>query len=154
MLGLSLALLRAGCALAENRAREDADPLRRDGARRQFDDERGGAGERVVLPAGDAPGIACELLAAHSDEPREAPLHAHVAAGLVDDVQVLVEPDRDCRADAADQVVGDAALALRERTRARVEGPAERLPEIREVAVKVDAARVLPRVGSNAVRVQ
>ena len=57
-----------------------------------------------------------------------------------------MEPDRHGRAQARDQRVGDAGFGLGERPRPRVllrAARAERLPAPREVAVEVDAVRVL-----------
>src|SRR5205823_5500302 len=51
---------------------------------------------------------------AQAGEPGEAALERYAPAGFVDDVEMLVEPDRDPRTNAPDQVVGDPALRLRE----------------------------------------
>src|SRR5258705_11518988 len=117
MVGHLRTLLRADCGLAETRAGEDPDSEGRDGAGRQFDDEGRRARKGVVLPAGDAAGVAWEALGAHTDETGETPLHARITAGLVDDVEVLMEPDRHSRPNAANEVVGNPALAFRQLAR-------------------------------------
>src|SRR5207302_10684704 len=104
------------------------------------------AREPVVLPADDAPGVAWEASKRQADEPREPLFDRRIPTGLVDDAFVLVEPDRDLRSDAQDQPIRKAALRLGQWPRARVVDAAERPPGPREVAVEIDAVRVLARV--------
>src|SRR5207237_8946084 len=89
-----------------------------------------------------------------NDEAREAPLDGWIPTGLVDDALVLVEPDRDLRSYAQDQPIRKAALRLGQRPRARVVDAAERPPGPREVAVEIDAVRVLARVRRVPVGIQ
>jgi hypothetical protein len=71
----------------------------------------------VVLPGDRAPGQRRHLVIGEPGEPGEAALDPPVAAGGRDQVKVLVEPDREVRAQAQDQAVGDPRLRLRERMR-------------------------------------
>ena len=86
----------------------------------QLDDERGRAGQTVVFPAHGAAWLARQPPQRQADERRESALDRDVTAGLVDDPLMLVEPDRNPRSKAEDQVIGDPALGLEERPRAGV----------------------------------
>src|SRR5439155_24928175 len=74
-----------------------------------------------------------------------------------DEVHVVVEPDRQPRPEAQDQVVSDPRLTLRERVRAGIVGiprAAAATPLRRPVGVQVDAAAILARATGEPVGVQ
>src|SRR5205814_8126609 len=101
--------------------------------------------EAMALPGDGAPGFACERRERQSGGAREAALDRTAAAGVVDEVEVLVEPDRERGTHAHDQPVGDSRLGLRQRPGAGGVGAAEVLPPPGEVAVEVDAVCVATR---------
>ena len=108
----------------------------------------------VVLPAHRTSRLARQPPERQADELCKAPLDAKVAARFVQHAEVLVEPDGDRRTDAKDETVCAPALRLGERSRARIEGAAERPPRPREVAVEVDAVRVLASAARVPVRIE
>src|SRR5581483_11976804 len=118
---------------------------RRQGSGGELDDEGGRLRGAVVLPGDDASRLARQAREPEPREACEAALDGDVAARLVDDVEVLVEPDRHLRVEPRDQAPGDPALGLRERVRAGVVDAAERAPAAGEVAVQVDAVGVAAR---------
>ena len=67
---------------------------------------------------------------------------------------MLVEPDRDGRADAQDQPVREPRLDLRQWPRSGLVHAAERTPAVREVAIEVDAVRIAARVARSAVGIE
>src|SRR5207245_2510415 len=85
---------------------------------------------------------------------RESALDGGAAAGFVDDVEVLVEPDRDRGTQLQKEAVRNPALRLRQSVRTRVVDATERAPAEREVAVQVDAVRVAAGSRDDAVRVE
>src|SRR4051794_5092141 len=132
--------------------------LRRRGAERagrQLDDEGRAAGEAVVLPVRARP-----VRPADAGEPQAR--GAGVDTGRrdarapgADEILGLVVPDRELGADPQDQRTGQARLALGERVRARILGPARAGPPAGgEAPVEVDAVRVLPLPEREAVRVE
>src|SRR5205085_5565973 len=111
--------------------------------------------QRVVLPARSAARVAGESSERQPREGGELSLECTVPAGFVDHVEWLVEPDRDLRLQAANQPVGEAALGLGQRPWAGVllvAALAEASPVPGEVAIEVDAVRVLPGSRGDAVR--
>jgi hypothetical protein len=89
-----------------------------------------------------------------ADQARVAALDREIAR-RVDERERLVKPDRDVGLDPLDQAHRDPRLALGRGTPSRVvAAPRSAPPAVGEVAVQVDAARVLPRVRGPAVRVQ
>src|SRR5439155_4215419 len=84
----------------------------------------------------------------------EVPLDGDAAAGLVDEVEVLVEPDRDRGTHAEDQPVSRPALRLGQRAGTGVVDAGKLLPAPGEVPVQVDAVGVLAGAGGDAVGVE
>src|SRR5918999_770767 len=121
-------------------------------ARGQLDDERGLAGEAMVLPVRRGPGRPAQRAERLAGQPRIAPSARDARPPGAHDCLRLVEPDRHVRPELEDQPPRDPRLALGERPRPRILGvpaPADRPPLRREVPVQVDAAPVLsmpPRV--------
>jgi hypothetical protein len=76
----------------------------------EFNDERGRRRFAVVFPADDASWFALQTSQPHAGKNGEAAFDCGVAAGLVDDVEVLVEPDRELRVESGDQPFGDPAF--------------------------------------------
>ena len=124
---------------------------------RQLDDERARAGERVVLPARGGAVVVRERPRGQADAPRVGAHHPRVGARReVHQPHVLVVPDGHRRADPLDEPPHRARLRLGERSPARevgVERAPAAGPAAPEVAVEVDAARVLPRAAADAVGV-
>src|SRR6266516_6750354 len=90
-------------------------------------------------------------------QPRDAcelPLDAPIPARGPDQVEVLVEPDRQMRTQPQDQRMRDPRLPLRQRMRPRFIDTTKRPPAPGEVAVQIDPVRVLTSAGSNTVRIQ
>ena len=86
----------------QDRARRAPTSAPRDG-RRQLDDEGGARREVVVLPARGAAGVAAGGGPAAGRSARRSGARRGVAAGAVDEVERLVEPDRDVGLDPLDQ---------------------------------------------------
>src|SRR3954469_14694701 len=138
-------------------AREARGGMRGEAARRQLDDERGGAAQQVVLPADGAAGVAREPSQREPAQAAEAPLDVGAPPGSVDEAERLVEPDRDAWTHALDQLYRRARLRLGGRARPAVLDIAAREevpPAPREVAVEVDSAAVHARAGGVAVGVE
>src|SRR5262249_7556241 len=108
----------------------------------------------VIFPPGHASRFARQVGKPHARESGELTLDGGVAAGLVDDVEVPVEPDRNLWVESGDQSGGDPALGFRERTRPGVVDPGKRVPLVGEVAVEVDAAAVPARIRGDPVGVE
>jgi hypothetical protein len=119
----------------------------------EFDHE-GGAGDRVVFPGGDASGFACKASEWKLDERCEASLDRNAASGFVNQVEVLVEPDRHDGAEAADESVGDPCFGLGERAGAGVVDAGQRVPVPWEVAVEIDAVCVAACAASRTVGIE
>src|ERR1700704_4207581 len=82
------------------------------------------------------------------------PFDCNVSPRFVNEVFVLVEPDRDRRAVTEYQPVRDAALTLRQWSPARVVDAVQSLPVPREVSVEVHTTGIASRSGRCAVRVE
>ena len=97
-----------------------------------------------------------ERLHGQADESGESALERLRAFRVVDDSEMLVEPDRQPWPDPHDRPVGGPALRLGERPRPRVEsaGAAQVPPAVWEVAVQVDTVRVAECSHRQAVRVE
>ena len=99
----------------------------------------------MVLPVGGGAGEPGQAAERQADQLRVAAGGGDALAEGADEVGGLVEPDRDLRVDALDQVAGDPRLGLGERVRAGVLGvaaPSDRLPAGGEVAIQVDTVGV------------
>ena len=77
----------------------------------------------MVLPADGTARMSRQAPQPKADETRVPALDRDVALGLVHEIQMLMEPDRDRRPYAQDQTVGAPAFGLRERT-----GPESKTP--------------------------
>ena len=122
--------------------------------RGQFRREGGRPAERIVLPGDRASRQLRQRMVGHPRDERELPIDPSVAARGPDQIEVLVEPDRQMRTQPQDQCVRDPRLALRQGVRPGVVDPEQRPPMPGEVAVQVDAVRILARVCSDSVRIQ
>jgi hypothetical protein len=131
-------------AYRDDRASEPCGAGGAECAGRQFHDKCGAGSNAVVLPAHDAARLPGKAHEGYSRESGEAALDGGVAARFVDDVEVLVEPDRDAWTDRQDQLVRDQALRLGEWVRAGVVRAVEVLPAPWEVAVEINTVGVTP----------
>ena len=126
--------------------------LRRERPGRQLDGERRRSGQVVVLPVRRRPRQPVAVVEAHPGGAGVDPTGGRARPPRPHQVHVLVEPDRDARPDAEDQVAPEPGLPLGEWPRAGVEDvprTATASPARRPVGVQVDAAPVLtyaPRV--------
>jgi hypothetical protein len=66
----------------------------------------------VIRPADDASGLSCQAPEGQSDERGEPSFHRDLSARLVDNIKMLVEPDRNLWAKASDQPIRSTALRL------------------------------------------
>jgi hypothetical protein len=71
----------------------------------------------VVLPADDASRLTPETYQPEAGKEGEAAFGRDAASGFVNDIEVLVEPNRNARTKPQDQSADDLALRLGERAR-------------------------------------
>src|SRR5262245_57933229 len=126
-------------------------------ALRELDHERAPAREAMVLPVRRGSARPADGAEPHPGQARVLPRDRPARAPRTHERLWLVAPDRHRRLDSADEASGGACLRLRERFGPGVlgvPGPAAGSPLGREVAVEVDASRVLAPAEREAVRVE
>ena len=123
----------------------------------ELDDERRSPPQRVGLPGRGAAGIAGQTRHTHPHLTGEPTFEHRVADRLVDDVERLMEPDRDRGAEPKDETSCELGLPLRQSVRPGIVQRAagtKRTPAEREVPVQIDAAAVHARVRSHSVGIE
>ena len=104
----------------------------------------------MLLPAGSAARVAGKRAQRETGQDGEAALDSEPASGLVDDAERLVKPDGGLREQTQDQRLGDPRFGFRDWPWPGVQlppRPAKGTPAPSEIAVEVNAVRILPGCG-------